>query len=188
MRFAKMEVLEWFERQGRSYRLALLCTYWLRDTASYKPSASEDARGFQMNVRGKPLSFADLADMLEQHVTREALASDFLLNQLHALIRAPFEILNDYCEDYDKESPARGLLKELKVAPWYAFTRLVRNAISHSFYFDFHDSDKQRMPITWNGITLAEDMDGQRMKYELWHKPGYELFLEMLTFAKALPE
>ena len=41
VRFAKKDVLEWFDRQDRSYRLALLCTYWIRDTADYKPSASE---------------------------------------------------------------------------------------------------------------------------------------------------
>src|SRR5271165_7536081 len=95
MRFAKTDVLECFDRQDRSYRLAILCTHWIRDTAPYKPSASEEARGLRMEIRGTWLSFADLADMLEQQPSRDVLSSDFVLNQLHALIRTPFGILED---------------------------------------------------------------------------------------------
>ena len=185
MRFAKTEVLEWFDRQDRTYRLALLCTNWIRDIRGYKPSSSEEARGFSMKVRGRWLSFADLADMLEQQSSRDALSSDFILNQLHALIRAPFEILHNYCEDYDKTDPTRPLLEKMKAASWYEVARIIRNTISHNFHVQY----KKTEPITWNGITLSREMDGKAITYEsLWHKSGYELFLEMRTFAEALPE
>jgi hypothetical protein len=141
MRFAKTEVLEWFDEQDRSYRLALLCTYWIRDTACYKPSACEEARGFRMEVRGTWRPFADLADMLEQQSSRDALSSDFILNQLHALIRAPFGILQDCCEDYDKADSTRFLWNEMKATPWFQFTRIVRNAISHNFHFRYNSHD-----------------------------------------------
>jgi hypothetical protein len=141
-----------------------------------------------MEARGRWISYADLAGLLEQPMTREFAASDFLLSQLHALIRAPFELLMDYCEDYDKEVPTRHLLKELKETPWYDFTRLIRNAISHNFRFEFRDPDKRRMPITWMHISLTEDLHGKPMTHEsFWHKPGYELFLAMRHFAEALP-
>ncbi|HUB64404.1 MAG TPA: hypothetical protein VL996_08160, partial [Methylocella sp.] len=143
MRFAKKDVLDWFEKQDRSYRLALLCTHWIRDTAPYKPSASEEARGFKMKVRANWLPFADLADRLEQQASRDALSSDFILNQLHALIRAPFEILNDYCEDYDKAYPIAQISQKMKAAPWYEYARLVRNAISHNFHFKFNCHDRK---------------------------------------------
>lgn len=185
MRFAKTEVLEWFDTQDRTYRLALLCTYWIRDTAHYRPNASEEARSLKMVVCGRHLSFADLADMLEQQPSRDALSSDFLLNQLHALIRAPFEILSDYCEDYDKLDPTRLLLKEMKGTPWYEVARTIRNTISHNFLVSY----KKATPLTWNGITISQEMDGKVIAYEsLWHKPGYELFLEMRKFAEAMPE
>jgi hypothetical protein len=186
MRVAKTEILKCFDKQERSYRLALLCTYWIRDTAPYKPSVSETARGFRMNVRGQWLSFADLADVLEQQSSRDALSSDFVLNQLHALIRAPLGILEDYCKTYDKVDPTRCLWQEMRATPWFQFTRIVRNAISHNFHFHYGSSDK--LPITWNGITLSREMEGQPIAYELWHKKGYELFLEMKAFAEALPE
>jgi hypothetical protein len=46
MRFTKSDILEAFDREDRSYRLAILCTHWLRDTARFKPSAAQEAQGF----------------------------------------------------------------------------------------------------------------------------------------------
>lgn len=187
MRFTKIEVLEWFGKQDRSYRLALLCTYWMRDTAPYKPSVFEVARGTWMEFGGKWVSFADLADLLEERPSRDILSSDFSLNQLHALIRVPFEILSDYSREWDKLAPSPLLYQKMKGALWFEYARQIRNAISHNFHFRFRKSDK--LPITWNGITLSQEMEGKPITYQsLWHKKGYELFLEMKAFAKKLPE
>jgi hypothetical protein len=142
-----------------------------------------------MQALDKWISYSDLAELLERDPTRMAIINDFVLNQLHALIRAPFELLQDYCEDYDKAATRRHLVETFHAAPWYEFARLVRNAVSHNFRFDFSERDKHRMPITWHGITLTENLDGRPMNYEFfWHRPGYELFLEMRGFAEVLPE
>jgi hypothetical protein len=189
MRFTKTDVLDSFDRQDRSYRLALLCTYWIRDTAEYQPSASEQARGMHMVFRRKVVSFADLAEMLEQQSSREMLSSNFLLNQLYALIRAPFEIVCDYCEDYDKVMGGKPLSKQMEATPWFQFARIVRNAISHNFHFQYGKYDKSLLPVTWNGIALSQDLEGKPLTSgSLWHKTGYELFLEMRTFAEELPD
>lgn len=188
MRFAQADVLKSFDRQDRSYRLALLCTYWIRGATEYKPSASEKARGLLMEFRNKLVPFHDLADKLEQQSSRETLSSDFLLNQLHALIRAPFEVVCDYCEDYDKVAGGNRLSKQMEATPWFHFARVIRNAISHNFHFQYGNYDKTLLPIIWNGITLSPDMEGKPLTYaSLWHKKGYELFLEMRTFAEELP-
>src|SRR6266849_7462257 len=189
MRFTKTEIVESLDRDERSYRLAMLATHWLRDTARFKPSAAEQARGLAMQVCGRWVSFADLADKLEDGAARELLSSDFMLNQLHTLVRVPFELLSDYCEDFDRAAPGRGLLDEMKATPWYWYTRMIRNAVSHNFHFHFDERDRARMPVAWNGIELTEDMQGKPLGSEaLWHKPGYELFQEMRAFADALPE
>jgi hypothetical protein len=45
------------------------------------------------------------------------------------------------------------------------------------------------LPVTWNGITIDINCDGKDITFEtLWHRPGYELFLEMKEFAESLPE
>ncbi len=142
-----------------------------------------------MMVRGQWLSYADLGELLENDISRSLTVADFVLNQLHALIRTPFALLSDYCNDYDKAEPGAGLFKQLEGAEWYEFARINRNAISHNFRYEFRPRDLRVLPVTWNGLTLTTDMDGQTMRHELlWHKPGHELFLAMRDFAVVLPE
>jgi len=189
MRFTKFDVLEEFGRQDRSYRLAILSSHWLQGGKQYGPSASAEARSLQMEALGRWIAYSDLADLLERGDTRVAITTYFVLNQLHALIRAPFELLSDYCEDYDKAELSRHLVKELHRADWYEFARIIRNTVSHNFRFRFSKHDKTRLPITWRGISLTADLEGKAMTYEsFWHKSGYELFLEMRSFAEVLPE
>ncbi len=142
-----------------------------------------------MQARGEWISFKDLADLLKQPESRTVLSSEFILNQLHALIRAPFEIVTDYCEDFEAHHPERGLLTQLKESPWYDVARFIRHAISHNFRFEFTKGDLKRLPATCNGIAITEELQGQPISYrQFWHKPGYELFLEMRDFAKRLPD
>jgi hypothetical protein len=189
MRFTKAEVLQTFDREETSYRLAYLCTHWLRNTARFRPSAADQARGLRTEVRGKLLSYTDLAEKLESQEYLYAIVSDFNLTHLHTLIRAPLEILRDYCEDYDKQNPNPALVKQLHDTRWYRFAWMVRNAVSHNFRYEFDERALKRLPVTWGGITLTEAMQGQPIDYQtFWHKSGYELFLEMKDFASALPE
>ena len=58
-----------------------------------------------MPTLGKWISYFDIADLLEEDATRLRTTTDFVLNQLHALIRGPFELLSDYCEDYGGAVP-----------------------------------------------------------------------------------
>jgi hypothetical protein len=47
---------------------------------------------------------------------------------------------------------------------------------------------RDRLPVKWGTVTITEDMEGQPMTAAIfWHRPGYELFLEMRAFAETLP-
>lgn len=189
MRLKKAEILDYFNREDKNYRLAMLCTHWIRDTGPFTPSAICEAKSLSMTVAGRGITFSDLVAELEDSNRREVLSSEFLLNHLHSLIRLPFELLNDYCEDFDKASKQSVLMDKLRNMPWYQYTRLIRNAISHNFRFAFGQSDRSKLPLTWNGITIDTNCDGTAITYAtLWHRPGYELFLEMKGFADSLPE
>jgi hypothetical protein len=188
MRFAKSEILDAFQRQDRSYRLAILASHWLQGGAQYQPSANNEARGLQMGVAGRWITYSDLADLLDDYPSRMAITTDFCLNQLHALIRSPFEHLSDYCEDFDQACPGQYLVKALKGTDWYDFARVIRNTVSHNFRFQFSKGDMARLPITWKGISLTQALDGTALDYKsFWHGQGYVLFLEMRSFAEALP-
>lgn len=189
MRFNKAEILDYFDREDKDYRLAILCTHWIRDIAPFTPSVKSEAKSLSMMVAGRTIAFSDLAAELEDRNRSEIISSQFLLNHLHSLIRLPFELLKDYCEDFDKVAKQAVLTDRLRNMPWYQYTRLVRNAISHNFRFAFNPSDKSRLPVRWNGITIDANCDGKVITYEtLWHRPGYELFLEMKAFADSLPK
>lgn len=188
MRLKKDEILDYFHREDKNYRLAILCTHWIRDTAPFTPSALSEAKSLSMTVAGRTVTFSDLALELEDRHRREMISSRFLLNHLHSLIRLPFELLKDYCEDFDKAAMQSVLEDRLKNMPWYQYTRLIRNAVSHNFRFVFGQSDKSKLPVIWNGITIDNNCDGKAITHEtFWHRPGYELFLEMKTFADSLP-
>lgn len=189
MRFNKSEILDYFDREDKNYRLAILCTHWIRDVAPFTPSVKAEAKSLSMTVAGRTIAFSDLAVDLEDRNRSEVISSQFLLNHLHSLIRLPFELLKEYCRDFDEETKQSALTDSLRAMPWYHYTRLVRNAVSHNFRFVFRPGDKARLPVRWNGITIDGNNEGQVITYEtLWHRSGYELFLEMKEFADALPE
>jgi hypothetical protein len=189
MRFTKSEVLDEFVRQDRSYRLSIISSHWLQGGAQYKPSAAEEARSLHMGVLDRWISYSDLAGLLEQDTSRFSITTDFVLNHLHALIRVPFELLGDYCEDYDQAVPGGNMLKQLRTVDWYEYARAIRNTVSHNFRFDFSKYKAEKFPITWRDISLTADLHGKPITFEsFWHKPGYELFVSMCSFAEALPE
>ena len=112
MRFTKAEVLDIFRRQDATYRLAILASHWLRGATNYKPSAAEEARSLAMEAAGKRIPFSDLADELERDPG--PIASEFVLNQLHASVRVPLEILTAYCLDHDRRTGHSALVPRLR--------------------------------------------------------------------------
>lgn len=79
-----------------------------------------------MRAGDRWVSNNDLAALLSDPTQRELLSSYFLLTYLHTLIRAPFELLSDYCEDFDRVSPGQLLLNGMKSTPWYGVAYIVR--------------------------------------------------------------
>ena len=188
MRFTKTDILTAFEREDRSYRLGMMCTHWIRDIERYSPNAADLAPKLHMQAGDRWISNGDLAILLADATTRELLSSDFLLTHLHTLIRVPFELLSDYCEDFDKALPRGALLDRMKSESWYAVAYVVRNAVSHNFHIELGKM-RDRAPIRWRTVVFTREMERQPMTATIfWHKPGYELFLEMRQFAESLPD
>lgn len=74
-----------------------------------------------MKVLGTWVSYSELATLLEQDASRFSITTDFVLKQLHALIRVPFELLSDYCEGFDRASPGSTMVKKLRDVDWYEY-------------------------------------------------------------------
>lgn len=75
---------------------------------------------------------------------------------LRAIVKELFEVMKTYCE-------ISGQIGLLKSQDWYQLWRIIRNSFSHDFHFRFSEHDKKYLPISWKGIEIREDMDGQKM-------------------------
>jgi len=47
----------------------------------------------------------------------------------------------------------------LEAEPWYHFVRLIRNAASHNFHYEFSKFDFKILPVTWEGKTVTAAMN-----------------------------
>ncbi len=174
-------------RQDAAYRLAIVASHWIRDHRTFKPNAVEEARGLWMEVDDNWIDFTDIANELERDPN--LLSGELVMNQLHTTIRAPLEVLRDYCEDYDAAQGTPTLMPFLENAEWYVYATAVRNAVSHNFRFRFSRGFLKRLPTTWNNMSISADMEGKPLEpHTFWHRQGYALFLAMQEFAKQLPD
>ncbi|MGY8678554.1 hypothetical protein Q2941_12200 [Bradyrhizobium sp. UFLA05-153] len=106
-----------------------------------------------------------------------------------AHIRVPYELLDDYCDDYDKATPGRSLSKQLRAADWYEHARAIRHTVSQNFRFDFSRYKPENFPITWSGISMTPELhEKASLSPRSGRRSGYEFFVAMRSFAKALPE
>jgi len=90
-----------------------------------------------------------------------------------------FETLKSGCETKDQK-------KSLQNAPWYQFLRMIRNSLSHDFYLRFNKYDKKQLPVTWSGLTLYPDLDGEQlpMKGFLTRAKVQELIDEVIKYVE----
>ena len=91
-----------------------------------------------------------------------------------------FEAVKNYCDE-------TGQLDLLRSQPWYQFTRLMRNSLTHPQTWHFRDGDRKKLPVTWRDKTIDENMEGREPDfcfYDWWD--GCELWEEMNTFASSL--
>src|SRR5205085_1393490 len=113
----------------------------IRDTAPFTPSAISEAKSLSMTVAGRTIVFSDLAAELEDNHRREMISSQFLLNHLHSLIRLPFELLKDYCQDFDKAgNPKQSILRDERVCRFAAGAGVIfrRHSAAPSHHISNH--------------------------------------------------
>lgn len=91
-----------------------------------------------------------------------------------------FEAVKGYCEE-------TGQFAQLRSQPWYEFTRMMRNSLTHAQRWHFRDKDRRRVPVRWRDKIIDASMEGTEPPfdfYDWWD--GCELWEEMNAFAAAL--
>jgi hypothetical protein len=91
-----------------------------------------------------------------------------------------FEALYNYCK-------ANRIESQLHSQPWYRFSRLVRNCLTHTQKIHFANYQLNWLPVTWNGNTIDRSLEGKELPFTIY---GYwqtcELLSEMQAFAATI--
>jgi len=107
-------------------------------------------------------------------------ATEFVKLMLRTFTTESFEKLRGYCKD-------TGQTALMRAQPWYQFARVVRNSLAHSQIWSFNSYDLRQLPITWNGKTITESMNGTEMTWDFYDCfDALELWDEMYAFAETL--
>jgi hypothetical protein len=80
----------------------------------------------------------------------------FHMTILRAIIKELFAVIKIYCKSTSQDNL-------LYSQDWYQLWRIIRNCFSHDFHFRFNNHDKKFLPISWKGIEIGEEMDGEQM-------------------------
>ncbi len=126
------------------------------------------------------IKFSVVSNLLRNINDREIAIKEFLKTHLRVLLKESFEIIKDYCENTNQRN-------KMTSNDWYQFSRMIRNCISHNFYFEFNDYDKTKLPQIWKNRTIDLALDGKPMKLDFLGYDGvWELFKEFNDFAQTI--
>jgi hypothetical protein len=84
-----------------------------------------------------------------------------------------FEMTKDYCKETGQEAV-------LQQQPWYQFWRILRNCFSHDFVFTFTQYDRERLPVTWDNLTLDSFREGTQLTHGEFPREKIWVFLRQI--------
>ena len=108
-----------------------------------------------MNLRQFMDSIGAISDRAPVETKR--IANSFLTRN-H--LKEVFRITESYCKTH-------GQATMMSAEPWYPFARIVVNSLSHSFRLEFRPYDKRQLPVSYQGQTIDESMEGQPLSLQL---------------------
>lgn len=119
-----------------------------------------------------PGAFCDIYDAMPDKVklfpgakslVHDEAALAIVMDDLYML--AYRSALTDLLEATKTYCHRTGQLEKLKAQPWFEFWRILRNCFSHDMRFNFSPSERDRLPISWSGVTIDLSMNGQPLKH-----------------------
>ena len=168
----KVELLSQLENVKNNYILGLASVSVLSESfAVHHLRHSHCAFGAYV------VEFRQVAALLESKPDREMALKEFTTMLIRGLLKESFETVRAYAKSNQQGA-------KLKAQPWFQFFRLIRNCVSHNFHFEFTDDDKKLLPVSWHGITIDKNLDGQPLEIAFLGYDGvWDLFSELVKFA-----
>jgi len=144
------------------------------------PDAQNLLKEKSADLSGYSVPFDQVATLLGSACDRQIALEEFAKSVLRCLVKEGHELVTHYCKRED-------LYSDLSAHPWWQFSRLIRNALSHNFCFRLNDKDLRLLPVSWQGKTLDPSVDGQPLMLSFFgHADAWRLFLEYESFVFGL--
>jgi hypothetical protein len=104
---------------------------------------------------------------------------EFIKLQMRSVIKESFEHIKAYASRSDQ-------MATLGAAPWYQFSRLIRNQLSHEGRFRFSRYDRSVLPVSWRHVTIDATLEGAPLAFDFFSpEDGLALVFEMGQFVEA---
>jgi len=149
---SKKELISQLENAKNNYILGLAAISLFSNEKTFPILEESNAAFGQYTV-----PFKQVKNLMSNPSDRVVAIKEFLTSQILALIKESFELIKDYCDGTKQSSP-------FQAEPWYQFSRMIRNCLSHNFRFEFNKNDKTLLPVTWKNRTIESSMDGHHLK------------------------
>ncbi len=125
-----------------------------------------------------PLRGREIATALRTEGGPKQMMDQFMSLLSRALIKEGYDYIKTYCEETRQ-------LPKLRSQPWYNFSRIVRNAVTHNGRVKFENWVRPLLPISWGSFVLDVEHDGIPIEQVITgHLDILNLVAEMYIFAE----
>lgn len=139
----------------------LYLTGWCGSGLLRIPQGQDLISKLTMKIGDKEIKFDEVLHYLKDPKGRDSLLTEYGKIFLRTVTRDSFEIIREYCRKTNQ-------IQIFERQPWYIFAKIIRNAMAHDFRFGFTKNDRKQLPITWNGMTITEEMEGSYLFVEVF--------------------
>ena len=132
-------------------RIPLMLSLFL--TKIPKNSLLENLRKSNLKINDDTVDFSTLAKSLEEENQYELIIKHMINLAIKNAITDYYESILIYCKNTNQKSA-------LQNQPWYNYSKLIRNGLSHNYQWDFSRQKQEIFPVKYKQITIDYDLDG----------------------------
>ena len=112
----------------------------------------------KLQLDNEVIDFATIVKTIEDGNLLEELLVKIEGGFLKNLVTDSLASLKAYCKSTNQTS-------KLESQPWWTYFRVVKNALGHDNIWNFDGYYKRLLPVTYNGITITEELEGESMSF-----------------------
>ncbi len=122
-----------------------------------KEKLIESLQKSTLTINKDKVDFSSLANSLSKDNLYETIIQHMINLALKNAVTDYYESIMKYC----KQTKQTDILKK---QPWYNYSKLIRNGLSHDYQWDFSKQTKSIFPVTYKQTMITYDLHGTLLK------------------------